>query len=80
MQQAIQPAVAEATTLKQMMLKGANLGLNRIIFEGDCETVVRAMNSEKDSEIVIKPVIHDILLLLEQHKDWQVNFVIERLI
>lgn len=36
--------------------------------------MVRAVNSKEDSDAVIKPVIHDIWLLLEQHKDWRVFF------
>lgn len=48
------------------------LGPRQMIFEGDCQVVVHAVNSEADYWTTLRPIVHYIRWMLQQNLDRKV--------
>lgn len=52
----------------------SNLGFSKVIFEGDCQEIVKATNNHLDSWAEVSPLIHDIKSMLKNRFGWKVSF------
>lgn len=71
------PEVAEALALRKSMQVCLEIGLKQVVFEGNCQTVVRAATSTEENRSEIAAILHDIRFLLRQSVDWDIRFTKE---
>lgn len=50
------------------------LGFSNIIFEDDCQRVVKDANFIKDTRDELSPIIHYIHFMMQRSQGWQVRF------
>ncbi|XP_040994279.1 uncharacterized protein LOC121245522 [Juglans microcarpa x Juglans regia] len=70
-----QPATTECMALWKAMELGRDLGFNRVIFEGDAHTIVKAVNEESEDFLAYRSIVQDAKQMLQQHRNWKVQFV-----
>lgn len=69
-----QLVIAEALALKKACEFCVDLGMAQVIFEGDCQVVVRDVNSKDDSLTSYGSVITDIRIMLAERPQWSTSF------
>ncbi|KAG7967870.1 hypothetical protein I3843_08G121900 [Carya illinoinensis] len=71
----VKPVMAEGLALRREMEVCADLGLGRVVFEGDSQTIVQAMNSDEVISADYGILVHDARSMLLIRPQWQVVFV-----
>lgn len=69
------PVVANAKALRYAMFIIKDLRLQQVIFEGDCQQVLKDVNSLQDLAIIQSSIISDTKNLMSQNPSWTVQFV-----
>lgn len=69
------PILAEALTLRKMMILCAEMGFTQLCFEGDCLGIVNVVRGVNVGDKLIGSIILDIQQLLSSHSDWTTTFV-----
>lgn len=52
-----------------------DLNLSNILFDGDCQVIVKAVNRSKTSDDELNLIVHDTRFMLHRASGWQVRFV-----
>lgn len=71
----LKPKIAEPEALRKAMIICWELNLLNIIFEGDCQSVVQAINGARNFVEELNPILLDIWFMLQQAQGWSVSFV-----
>lgn len=69
------PIVAEALALWRSMQICNEMALQQIVFQSDCQAVVKVVTSRGEDQSEIANLINDIKFLLRQRMDWEIMFV-----
>lgn len=70
-----QPAVAESYALWKAMEVCRDLNMERVIFEGDAQLIVKAVNDLEEDRSVFGSIVEASKVLISLWKDWSVEFV-----
>ncbi|KAF5452147.1 hypothetical protein F2P56_027178 [Juglans regia] len=71
----VQPAVAESYALWKAIEVCRDLNLERVIFEGDAQVIVKAVNSKEEDRSAYGSIVEASKKLISSWKDWSVEFV-----
>ncbi|XP_059623080.1 uncharacterized protein LOC132266245 [Cornus florida] len=66
------PVVAEGLSLRAVIQVCLQWGWPKIIFEGDCQTIIKLCSSEE----ALATIVHDIKVLLQHGEDFSLNWVL----
>ncbi|XP_041017867.1 uncharacterized protein LOC121260078 [Juglans microcarpa x Juglans regia] len=69
------PVLAECLALYRAMVLCHELSLCNVIFEGDAQSVVKAVKSKEENWLWFGQVVDDIKELLKRRQDWKVAWV-----
>ncbi|KAF5461306.1 hypothetical protein F2P56_017417 [Juglans regia] len=68
------PATAECMALWKAMEISRDLGFHRVVFEGDAQNIVRAINEDNTDYPSYGSIIHDAKKMLQQQQGWKVQY------
>ncbi|XP_042954569.1 uncharacterized protein LOC122290978 [Carya illinoinensis] len=71
----VKPVMAEGLALRRAMEVCADLGLGRVVFEGDAQIIVQAVNSDEVISADYGVLVYDARSMLRTWPQWQVVFV-----
>ncbi|XP_042962456.1 uncharacterized protein LOC122296723 [Carya illinoinensis] len=71
----VKPVLAEGLALRRAMEVCAELGLGRVVFEGDAKIIVQAVTSDEEISADYGVLVNDARSMLRTWPQWHVDFV-----